>query len=112
MEEKVTKIMDSGDTVDLVFLDFTKAFDSVNNRFLIEKLKAYGINDKVANWIESFLKERTSNVSINGRISPSRAAASGVPQGSVLGPIRFLIYGNDLPICFKGTCFCFLMTSS
>ncbi len=65
MEEKVTKIMDSGDTVDLVFLDFSKAFDSVYHRFYIKKLKAYGINDKVVNWIESFLKERTFNVSIS-----------------------------------------------
>ncbi len=51
MEEKVTKIMDSGDTVDLVFLDFSKAFESVNHRFLIQKLKAYGIYDNIVNWI-------------------------------------------------------------
>ncbi len=53
MEEKVTKIMDSGGTVDLVFLDFYKAFDSVNHHFLIQKLKAYGIHDNIVNWIES-----------------------------------------------------------
>ncbi len=77
--------MDSGDTMDLVFRDFSKAFNFVNHRFVIKKLKAYVINDKVVNWIESFLKERTFNVSINGNISPSKAAGSGVPQGSMLG---------------------------
>ncbi len=102
MEEKVTKIMDSGDTVDLVFLDFSKAFDSVNHRFLIQKLEAYGINDNIVNWIESFLHESTFNVSINGCISQSKAAESVVPQGSGLGPILFLIYVNDLPDLLKG----------
>ncbi len=104
--------MDSGDTVDLVFLDYSNAFDSVSHRFLIKKLKAYGIDDTVVNWIELFLKEWTFNVSVNGNISPSKAAVSGVPQGSVLGPILFLIYVNDLPDLLQGTCFCLLMTSS
>ncbi len=76
--------MDNGDTVYLVFLDFSKAFDSVNHRFLIQKRKAYGINDNIVNWIESFLHERTFNVSINGNMSQSKAAVSGVPQVSVL----------------------------
>ncbi len=89
--------MKSGDTVDLVFFDFSKAFNSVNHRFLIKKIKAYGIDDKVVNWIESFLEERTFNVAINGSISPSKAAVSGVPQGSVLGPILLLIYMKYLP---------------
>ncbi len=102
MEEKFTKSMDSGDTVDLVFLDFSKAFDSVNHLFLIQKLKAYGINDNIVNWIESFLHEITFNVSINRIISKSKAALSGVPQGSVLGPILFLIYVNNLPDLLQG----------
>ncbi len=94
--------MDTGDTVDLVFLDFSKAFDSVNHRFLIKKLKAYGINDTFVKWIETFLKEMTFNASINGNISPSKAAVSGVPHGSVLGPILFLIYVIDLPDLLQG----------
>ncbi len=87
MKEKVTKIVDISDTVDLVFLDFSRAFDSVNHRSLIQNLKACGINDNIVIWIESFLHERTFNVSIKGSISQSKAAVSGVPQGSVLGPI-------------------------
>ncbi len=79
MEEKVTKIMGSGDTVDLVFLDSSKAFDSVNHRILIQKLKACGINDNIVNRIESFLHERTFNVSINKSVTQSKAAVSGVP---------------------------------
>ncbi len=64
---------------------------------MIQKLKVYGIKDNLVNWIESVLHERTFNVSINGNISQSKAAVSRVPEGSVLGPILFLIYVNDLP---------------
>ncbi len=102
MEKKVTKSMDSGDTADLVFLDFSTAFDSVNHRFVIQNLKAYGIHDNFVNWIESVLHERTFNVSIHGILSQSKAAVSGVPQGSVLDPILFLIYENDLPDLLQG----------
>ncbi len=77
--------MESGDTVYLVFLDFSKFSDSVNHRFLTQKLKAYGYVDNIVNWIESFIHERTFYVSINGIISQSKEAVSGVPQGSVLG---------------------------
>ncbi len=70
--------------------------------FLIQKLKAYGINDNIVNWIESFLHDRTFNVSINGSISQSKAAVSGVPQGSVLGPFLFLTCVNDLPDLLQG----------
>ncbi len=90
MEEKVAKIMECGDTVDLVLLDFSKGVDSVNHRFLIWKLKAYGINDNIVNRIESYLQERTLSVSINGSSPKSKASLSGAPQGSALGPVLFL----------------------
>ncbi len=72
--------MDSGETVDLVFLVVSKAFDGVNQRFLIMKLKAYGINDKVVNWIESFLKERTFNISIKGKHIPKQGCSERCPS--------------------------------
>ncbi len=65
MEEKVTKIMDSGDTVDLIFLHFSEAFDSVNHRFLLQKRKACGIDGKKVNWIEPLQHDRIVDVSIN-----------------------------------------------
>ncbi len=76
--------------------------NSVNHRFLIQQLQAYGINDNMVNWIESFLHKKTFKVSINGCLSQSKAAVSGVPQGSVLGPILFLIYVNDFPDLLQG----------
>ncbi len=86
--------MDSGDTMDLVFLDFSKVSYSVNHRFLIQKLKVYGINDNVVNWIESFLHERTFKVSTDGSIFQSKAAVSGVPQESVV------LFADDVKLIF------------
>ncbi len=95
-EETVTRWLDEGDTVDIVYLDFAKAFDSVNRRLLLTKSKCYGIAPSVINWIESYLRQRSFQVSVNGSLSQVAEAVSGVPQGSVLGPILFVIYVNDL----------------
>ncbi len=95
-EETVTRWIDEGDTVDIVYLDFAKAFDSVNHRLLLAKLKCYEIAPSVINWIESYLRWCSFQVSVNGSLSQVAEAVSGVPQGSVLGPILFIIYVNDL----------------
>ncbi len=71
-------------------------FDSVNHRLLLTKLKCYGIAPSVINWIESCLRRRSFQVSVNGSLSQVAEAVSGAPQGSVLGPILFVIYVNDL----------------
>ena len=78
-----------------------KAFDTVPHKRLIVKMKCYGIVDPILGWVESFLSNRTQYVSVNGKCSELKAVTSGIPQGSVLGPILLVIYINDLPDVVK-----------
>jgi hypothetical protein len=93
----VTETLSRGFNSILVYLDFAKAFDSVQHQLLMHKLAAYGINGKLFNWIKEFLSNRRQRVNIKGVNSEWAAVTSGVPQGAVLSTLLFIIYINDMP---------------
>ena len=96
--------LDDKKSVDVVYLDFSKAFDSVPHHRLLSKLDSYGIKGNILSWIRAFLTERKQEVAIGGETSSSQQVLSGIPQGSVLGPILFVIYINDLPQAVRSPC--------
>ena len=97
LADTIRRNIEQGQLTGAVFIDFRKAFDSIDHHLLLNKLSALGIENQEYTWFESYLHQRTQSVGYQGVFSEPEFITTGVPQGSILGPILFVMYVNDLP---------------
>ena len=112
LTDKILKGFDEGLLTGMILIDLQKAFDTINHEILLKKLEAIGLWDKCIRWFRSYLCERIFFIDIENQLSDYGKVSCGIPQGSILGPLLFLVYANDMPQAVKSNLFLYADDSS